>query len=850
DEKGTVNYFENTDTSTDNSVPNFVSTSVDVGLSSAPSFVDIDGDGDFDAFVGELNGNINYFENTGTIASPTFTLQSTNNAFGLSDVGLYSSPSFVDIDGDGDLDVFVGEYDGNINYFENTGTITAPAFTLQSTNGAFGLSDVGLYASPSFADIDGDGDLDAFVGERDGNINYFENTGTITAPAFTLQSTNGAFGLSDVGLSSSPSFVDLDRDGDLDAFIGERDGNINYFENTSTDASIPAFTLQSTDNAFGLTDVGINSTPSLVDIDGDGDFDVFIGKYDGNINYFKNVLCNEEGQEFQVNTYTTNRQNRPSVASNSEGDFVVVWESRGQDGSYYGIYGQRYTSSGSTVGSEFQINTYTPNRQLSPKVAMDEVGNFVVVWESREQDGDRQGIFGQLYNSDGTLNGSEFQINTFTTNRQQLPEVAMDADGDFVVVWESLFQDGASMGVFGQLYNSDGTTNGGEFQVNTETISYQDSPSVAMDADGDFAVVWSSQDQDGSERSIFGQLYNSDGTSNGAEFQINTETNDDQRAPSVAMDDTGNFVVVWTSVDQDGSEEGVFGQRYFNDGTANGGEFQVNTETNNDQGAPSVSLDADGDFVVVWESEGQDGSSIGIFGQRFQNNGFPLGSEFLVNAEINNNQNIPAVAMDGNGDFVVVWQSQYQDGDDNGIFGQRYIGVCTQDCKSDPLTLSNSENANQNYYTQAEITSTQSIESGAVVLYQAATSIELQAGFHAQSGSVFTAKIEDCAASSSASNEAVTEQRTEEVEVVEEILTTDNDKLQVFPNPTNGLLQFTIPSEAKVQSIALYDQLGKLVRQVPIHERQLSLADLGVGMYVLVVRTEEGTYVEKVLRKQ
>ena len=173
------------------------------------------------------------------------------NPFGLADVGSVNSPSFVDIDGDGDLDAFVGENNGYVKYFENTGSSSSPAFATSSDN-PFGLADVGNNSSPSFVDIDGDGDLDAFVGATDGNVKYFENTGSSSAPAFATSSDN-PFGLADVGGSSAPSFVDIDGDGDLDAFVGATDGNVKYFENTGS-SSAPAFATSS-DNPFGLVTV-------------------------------------------------------------------------------------------------------------------------------------------------------------------------------------------------------------------------------------------------------------------------------------------------------------------------------------------------------------------------------------------------------------------------------------------------------------------------------------------------------------------------------------------------------------------------------------------------------------------
>jgi cysteine-rich repeat protein len=290
---GNTIYFANTGSST---APAFAASSAnpfglaDVGDLSSPSFADLDGDGDLDAFIGERYGNTIYFANTGSSTAPAFT-GSSANPFGLADVGYFSSPSFADLDGDGDLDAFIGEYFGSTIYFENTGSSTAPAFTGSSAN-PFGLADVGNRSSPSFADLDGDGDLDAFIGERYGNTIYFANTGSSTAPAFAAASAN-PFGLADVGYYNSPTFADLDGDGDLDAFIGEQYGNTIYFENTGSSAA-PAFAAASA-NPFGLADVGFSSSPSFADLDGDGDLDAFIGELYGNTFYFQNTGCGNGG---------------------------------------------------------------------------------------------------------------------------------------------------------------------------------------------------------------------------------------------------------------------------------------------------------------------------------------------------------------------------------------------------------------------------------------------------------------------------------------------------------------------------------------------------------------------------
>jgi hypothetical protein len=256
----------------------------DAGDDASPSLADIDGDGDLDAFVGDYDGAMRVYLNTGSVSSPAFAAPAAN-PYGLTDVGDYANPSLADIDGDGDLDAFVGGLDGNTRVYLNTGSTSNPAFAAPVSN-RYGLTDVGLNASPSFADIDGDGDLDAFIGNAAGNTLVYLNTGNATSPAFAAPITT-PYGLGDVGNFANPSLADVDGDGDLDAFMGNSDGNTLVFLNTGS-ASSPAFAVPVT-NPYGLSDVGSFSRPSLADIDGDGDLDAFVGEGSGSTQVFLNT---------------------------------------------------------------------------------------------------------------------------------------------------------------------------------------------------------------------------------------------------------------------------------------------------------------------------------------------------------------------------------------------------------------------------------------------------------------------------------------------------------------------------------------------------------------------------------
>jgi hypothetical protein len=380
------------------------------------------------------------------------------------------------------------------------------------------------------------------------------------------------------------------------------------------------------------------------------------------------------GSEFQVNTYTTSRQRNPSVAMDSDGDFVICWSDYDQDGSYSGIYAQRYDNTGTAQGSEFRVNTYTTGPQGDPSVAMDSDGNFVISWNSSGyQFTSARGIYAQRYNNSGVAQGSEFRVNTFSTINQRFTSVAMDSDGDFVICWYSRSLFGSNYDIYAQRYNNSGVAQGSEFRVNTYTTISQSRPSVAMDSDGDFVISWTSNVQDGSNTGVYAQRYNNTGVAQGSEFRVNTYTTSLQRNASVAMDSDGNFVISWTSYLQDGSSGGIFAQRYSNTGTVQGPEFRVNTYTNSEQFGPSVAMDSDGDFVISWTSNLQDGSNFGIYAQRYDNTGVAQGSEFQVNTYTTLFQTACSVRMDNAGDFVISWHSYLQDGSDYGVYAQRYM---------------------------------------------------------------------------------------------------------------------------------------------------------------------------------
>ncbi len=252
----------------------------------SPVFADLDGDGDMDLFVGAYSGTIQYYENTGSASNPQFA-EAQTNPFGIDINSYFTSPALADLDGGGDTDMLVGGVSGDILlYFENTGSASNPQFAAPITN-PFGLVSIDYYfPTPAFADLDDDGDMDLLVGENSGDMQYFENIGSTTNPQFALPLTN-PFDLVSLDDYVTPAFADLDDDGDNDLLIGEYSGAIHYFENTGS-ASNPLFAAPQTD-PFGLLISGdFDPSPAFADLDQDGDIDLLFGSYSGDFHYFKN----------------------------------------------------------------------------------------------------------------------------------------------------------------------------------------------------------------------------------------------------------------------------------------------------------------------------------------------------------------------------------------------------------------------------------------------------------------------------------------------------------------------------------------------------------------------------------
>lgn len=247
-------------------------------------------------------------------------------------------------------------------------------------------------------------------------------------------------------------------------------------------------------------------------------------------------------------------------------------------------------------------------------MAVDGSGIGLVVWHT-DHTGDLE-IRGRRLDASGAPVGSELVINQTTDNDQQAPAVAGSSGGGFVVVWQSWGQDGPANGIIARRFDAGGTPLTGEVIANETTSGNQIVPDVGQIGDGSFFVAWEDTNNlDGSGSSIQGRWFDAAATALAGDIQLNTYGTDDQMNPAVACAaDEETAIVLWESEGQDGSNLGVFGQPVAGNGDPIGSELRFNTYTTSVQYRPAVARSETGTFWAVWASGGQDGSADGIYG--------------------------------------------------------------------------------------------------------------------------------------------------------------------------------------------------------------------------------------------
>ncbi len=369
--------------------------------------------------------------------------------------------------------------------------------------------------------------------------------------------------------------------------------------------------------------------------------------------------------EFHANSYTTGNQFSATTAMSPNGSMVVVWEGEGAQDSQ-GIYAQRYSKTGAVAGTQFLVNTSTTGSQYNPTVAMADNGDFVIAWQGTGIYGYGHNYFAQRYDKNGIAQGSEIVVST--TNQSGIllpPKIAMNSNGDFTIVWNSYESNVSSYLIRGVKFNALGVQLAQESVLVQTGLTISDNNTIdfAMDATGNSAITFADKVQ----------RFNAQGIAQGSAITTGLSSN-----AVVDMDAAGNFVIADGLLGGDASSWGVRARKFDNTGAPVTGVLSANTYTVGPQLDPSVVANNDGTFVVVWQSDGQDGSNAGVYGQKFTANGVKSGYEFRANAYTVGDQTFGMgnygdnVASDKWGNIVIVWNSLGQESANNwGIYGKR-----------------------------------------------------------------------------------------------------------------------------------------------------------------------------------
>jgi hypothetical protein len=281
---------------------------------------------------------------------------------------------------------------------------------------------------------------------------------------------------------------------------------------------------------------------------------------------------------FRVNVQGTNDQENARVALLKNGGAVFVWQG-GKEG-YQHIFARFLNSSNIFLTTtDVVVSTFTNNFQINPAVTVLNNSNVVVVWASFDQAGSNslQDVYGQILSPTGQTIGTNFLINQFTPYNQRNPAVAALANGGFVVAWVSETNNSGSINetngtsstainlpgvnIYAQLFtisNNLAVMTNNAFEVNADS-NPASNPSVAAASDGSYMVTWDAKDMVNPQNSwdIYARTFS--GTNGGTVVRVNSHLYGDQYFPRISAIG-GDYLIVWTSLGQDGSREGVFGQ--------------------------------------------------------------------------------------------------------------------------------------------------------------------------------------------------------------------------------------------------------------------------------------------------
>jgi len=529
------------------------------------------------------------------------------------------------------------------------------------------------------------------------------------------------------------------------------------------------------------------------------------------------------GSNFKVSE-VSRRNHNGSVNINIERNenFLISWKK--VDG-ISRFLGQRYDPDGTKIGSNFSILTINPDAgktdQKDPDISVDGKGNFLIVWEDRRNG--NPDVYAQRFNADGKPSTYNFIVNDDERgiNYQFGVKIATNNTGNSVIVWRD-YRNGKAE-IYAQPFDVNGTAIGSNFKIDDDQLrSWKDDPDIEMDGNGNSVIVW--QDYRNKHSDIYAQRLDAYGNITGSNFKLNDDKGAAyQYAPKIAMNHTGNTVIVWQ--DKRNGHSDIYFQRYDANGSAVSTNIRVNDDTtSSEQSNPVININKEGNFVIVWMD--QRNNRYEIYAQRFNDKGLALGSNFsIITLTGENSDNNIAVGIDKDGKFVIAWQGKRNGFYD--LYGQLYNNI------GEALGYNfkiNKDSGNDSPFNSSIVFKDGKLYSTWVDRKDPATGLDVFAN-------VISFKTTDVSG----------------VDVNE--ISKNYEHFRNYPNPFNfsTTIKYDLPKAQNV-IITVYDIQGRFVskivdefKQAGRHSVEFNAEDLASGVYFYRIQTEEFILLHKMM---
>ncbi len=371
-------------------------------------------------------------------------------------------------------------------------------------------------------------------------------------------------------------------------------------------------------------------------------------------------ICNGE---LAINWISSGQQRDVDTDASESGRFATVWEDDRNKNGYYEIYARFFNTNSLAIMTEVKVNTVSAGRQRDPAIGIANNGRCVVVWEDDRDKNGYYEIFAQRLLNSGETTGNEIKVNVESSGNQRNPDIAVAADGTFVVTWEDDQDDNGYYEIYARMFSANGTPITGNIHVNTVSKGQQLKPRIEISDAHRFVVVWEDDRNKNGYYEIYSKRFSSTGASTGGEIKVNQISTGQQRNPDIGISANGQFVITWEDDRNKNGYYEIYARRFNANGTALGNEFKVNQVSSGQQRYPRVVSNNSFEFAISWQDDRDKNGYYEIFARPYNSNGSPRSNERKINPFSAGQQLKPDIGIDANAQLYIAW-SDDRDGND------------------------------------------------------------------------------------------------------------------------------------------------------------------------------------------